>query len=76
MVLFLLLRSKMPTLTSFTPSINSSSYYYYNSTKHTIDVCWKNHGYPEWYKLKQIEMKNKKSTQISLTDITTPAFAF
>lgn len=24
-----------------------------NSTKHTVNVCWKKHGYPEWFKLKQ-----------------------
>ncbi|XP_071933922.1 uncharacterized protein [Coffea arabica] len=33
---------------------------YCNKNTHTIDVCWKKHGYPEWYKLKQVERKNKK----------------
>ncbi|XP_071902889.1 uncharacterized protein [Coffea arabica] len=33
---------------------------YCNKNTHTIDVCWKKHGYPEWYKLKQAERKNKK----------------
>ena len=47
--------------TTFTP-IDSSSRFctHCNSTRHIIDVCWRKHGYPEWYKLKQAEMKNKK----------------
>ena len=28
-----------------------------NGTKHTVDVCWKKHSYPEWFKLKQAEKK-------------------
>lgn len=27
---------------------------------HTLYVCWKKHGYPEWYKLKQAEKKKKQ----------------
>ncbi|KAH7521312.1 hypothetical protein FEM48_Zijuj07G0019700 [Ziziphus jujuba var. spinosa] len=41
---------------------------------HTDDVCWKKHGYLEWYKLKQAERKKKKSTQVALTD-TSPCYA-
>ena len=57
-------------LTSFTPSIDAFSCFctHCNSTKHMVDVWWKKHGYPECYKLKQAERKNKKSTQVFLTD--------
>ncbi|XP_048232868.1 uncharacterized protein LOC125370622 [Ricinus communis] len=44
-----------------------------NSTRHTVDVCWKKHGYSEWYKLKQAEKKNKKYAQIVVTDTSTPS---
>ena len=27
--------------------------------RHTKDVCWKKHGYPKWYKLKQTERRIK-----------------
>ena len=37
-------------------------------------IHWKKHGYLEWYKLKQVEKKNKKSTQIALTNATPLAF--
>ena len=52
--------------TSFTPT-NST---HCNSTNHTIDVCWKKQGYPNWYKFKQAERKNKKSPQVALTNAT------
>ena len=42
---------------------------------HTVDVCWKKHGYPEWYKLKQAERKNRKSAQNVATTDPTPSFA-
>lgn len=45
-----------------------------NSTRHTEDVCWKKHGYLEWYKLKQAEKKNKKFAQVAVTD-TPPSSA-
>ena len=49
--------------TSFTPTNSCSCFHpHCNSTKHIIDVCWKKHSYLEWYKLKQVERKNKKST--------------
>ncbi|XP_048232430.1 uncharacterized protein LOC112535176 isoform X2 [Ricinus communis] len=44
-----------------------------NSTRHTVDVCWKKHGYSEWYKLKQAEKKNKKYTQIVVPDTSPPS---
>lgn len=41
-----------------------------NSSKHTVDVCWKKHGYPEWFKLKQAEKRNKKTAQVTHNDTT------
>ena len=63
--------------TPFMPSNDSSSHFYThcNSTKHTVDVCWKKHGYPKWYKLKQAKKKNKKSAQVALTGATPLACA-
>ena len=62
--------------TPFTPPIDSSSRFctHCYSTKHTVDVCWKQ-GYSKWYKLKQAERNNKKSTQVALTNATPLAFA-
>ena len=55
-----------------TPPIRPSNHFsrfctHYNSTRHTEDVYWKKHGYPEWFKLKQAEKKNKKSAQVVVT---------
>ena len=44
-----------------------------NKTRYTEDVCWNNHGYREWYKLKQAEKRNKKSTQVAVTN--TPPYS-
>ena len=46
---------------------------HYNNTRHTEDVCWKKHGYSEWFKLKQVEKKNKRSAQVVVTN-TPPSF--
>lgn len=61
--------------TSFTPSTDSFSRFctHCNSTIHTVDVFWKKHSYPKWYKLKQVERKNKKSAPVAITDATPPA---
>ncbi|RVW82713.1 hypothetical protein CK203_046898 [Vitis vinifera] len=51
-----------------TPFTLTDSYFactHYNSTKHIVDVCWKKHGYLEWYKLKQAERKNKKAASVA-----------
>ena len=57
------------------PSNHFSCFYtHYNSTRHTEDVCWKKHGYPEWFKLKQVEKKNKKSAHVAVTN-TPPSSA-
>lgn len=39
-----------------------------HGTRHTVDKCWKKHGYPEWFKLKQAEKRNRKHAQASLAD--------
>ena len=63
-------RSEASTLTVQTrnsppaPTIRYSNHFsrfstHYNNTRHTEDVCWKKHGYPEWFKLKQAEKKIK-----------------
>ena len=54
--------------TSFTPSTDSSSCFYThcNSTRHTIDVCWKKHDYPEWYKLKQLKERARNHLRLLL----------
>ena len=64
--------NKQPT--PFTP-IDSSSCFctHCNNTKYTVDVCQKKHGYPEWYKLKQAERKNKKLAQVACSNATPPA---
>ena len=53
-----------PTPFTLTDSY-SCSCTHYNSTKHIVDVCWKKHGYLEWYKLKQAERKNKKAASVA-----------
>ena len=35
---------------------------------------WKKHGYLEWYKLKKVEKKNKRSPQVAIIN-TPPSFA-
>lgn len=47
---------------------------YCSSTKHTVDVYWKKHGLLEWYKLKQANRRNKKSTQVAVTSTNPTAF--
>ena len=57
------------------PSNHFSHFYTHcNSKRHTENVCWKKHGYPVWFKLKQAEKKNKKSAQVVVT-YTPPSFA-
>ncbi|KAJ4723445.1 Retrovirus-related Pol polyprotein from transposon TNT 1-94 [Melia azedarach] len=48
---------------------------HYNSTKHTVYVCWKKNGHPEWYKLKQADQRNKKSTQVAVRSTNPTASA-
>ena len=48
------------------PPIRPSNHFshfctHYNNTRHTEVVCWEKHGYPEWFKLMQVEKKDKKS---------------
>jgi transposase InsO family protein len=62
--------------TTASRSSNSLSRFctYCNKNSHTEDICWKKHGYPEWYKLKQAERKSKKSAQVASIDNPTSVF--
>ena len=46
-------KNNSPPAPPIRPSNHFSRFYTHcNSTRHTKDVCWKKHGYPEWLKLK------------------------
>lgn len=51
---------KRTPISALGDSMSSQPRFYTHCHKntHTVDVCWKKHGYSEWYELKQAEKKN------------------
>ena len=61
--------NSQPTPPIRSPNHFSRFYTHCNNTRHTEDVCWKKHGYPEWFKLKQAEKRKIKNLHRLLSQI-------